>query len=406
MIDTIIIFIILFALSGFFSGVEAGLISISKIKAESLVHQNKKGAKQLLKLKQKPRMMLVTLLLGNNIVNVAASAIAAVLATNIFGSAGVGIATAIITFFILVFGEIIPKSYCTQHAEKVALFSARIILFLQIIFFPVVYPLDRLTKYALKITSKTKSKQISEEEIKLMIDVGFGENLIKKKQKQVLESAFVLDDLTVKEIMTPWKSVFTLPADIPIKEAILEIDENHHSRIPLYKKSKGKISIVGFAHVKDLLPLSKSIEPISKVAKKALVVRESLIIVKLLKEFQDAETHLAIVKDKKGKAIGIVTFEDILEEIVGEIRDETDNSHKKKRHMLYAHGNTSIEHINESLGINLPQKYRTISEFLIDKFQKIPPQGEELILRRRNLKIIILDKDSDIIYKMKISRIK
>ena len=380
------------------------------VKVDSLVNQNKNGANSLRKVKEKPLRMLVTLLLGNNLVNISSSAIAAVFATNLFGSFGLGIATGIMTFLILIFGEIVPKAYCTQHAEKVGLFAGRYVLFLEYLMLPLIYPLEILTKTIVKYASvgkKNKISKISEEEMKLMIEAGFDENIIKKKQRQVLYSAFVLDDLKVHEIMTPWKSVFALPASMPIKLAVPLLEKENYSRVPIYQGGqKRKKKIVGFVHVKDLLPLINSNEPLIKSVKKIIIAPKNMIIEDLLKKFQESQMHIAIVHDKNKKAIGIVTLEDLLEEIVGEIRDETDQKSERKRRMIHAHGNTSLEHINEVLGLNLPLKYRTISEFLNEKLKKIPDVGKEVRFNQDNIKVRILDKEGDILYKLKVSKIR
>ncbi|HEX6068132.1 MAG TPA: hemolysin family protein, partial [Nitrososphaera sp.] len=316
----------LVALSGFFSGMEVALISISKGQLRRIVNEGKKGSKSVEKLKSNPSRMLVTLLLGNNLVNVGAAAVATDLTISIFGSVGLGIATGVMTMVLLIFGEITPKAYCNIHAEPIALRFSRVILGMQYALYPIVRALEGATKGIFQITgSDGTPKPISEEEVRAVIDVGVEEKALQKSEQEMMEDVMEFHDTKVRAIMTPRNKMFSLDARMLLWDALPLINEIGYSRIPIMEETTD--NIVGIVHTRDVL---KAVETktsymmLKDVARKPLFVSMEMGINKLMKEFQGRHIHMAVVVDEHGSTQGLVTLEDIIEELVGEIADETD----------------------------------------------------------------------------------
>jgi putative hemolysin len=371
-------------LSAFFSGLEVALISISKGQLRRIVNEGKKGAKSLEKLKSNPSRMLVTLLLGNNLVNVAAAAVATDLATNFFGSIGLGIATGAMTMILLIFGEITPKAYCNIHAEPIALRFSKVILGMQFALFPLVRALEGVTKGIFQVTgSEEKPQPMSEEEVRAVIDVGVEDKALAKSEKEMMEDVMEFHDTKVRAIMTPRNKIFALDARMLLWDALPLINEIGYSRIPIIEDTKD--NVVGIVHIRDVL---KAVETktsymmLKDVARKPLFVSMEMGINKLMKEFQGRRIHMAIVVDEHGSTEGLVTLEDIIEELVGEIADETDVEAQKIKKLdkqtVVTRGDVEIDDINEALNIHLPKDkdYSTLSGLLHDKLQRIPRKGD------------------------------
>lgn len=376
----------LVALSGFFSGLEVALISISKGQLRRIVIEGRKGSKSLEKLKSNPSRMLVTLLLGNNLVNVAAAAVATELATTAFGDLGLGIATGIMTMVLLVFGEITPKAYCNIHAESIALRFSRVILGMQFALYPVVRGLEGATKGIFQMTGSDETpKPMSEEEVRAVIDVGVEEKALQKSEQEMMEDVMEFHDTKVRAIMTPRNKMFVLDARMLLWDALPLLNESGYSRIPIMEDTKD--NIVGIVHIRDVL---KAVETktsymmLKDVARKPLFVSMEMGINKLMKEFQGRHIHMAVVVDEHGSTEGVVTLEDIIEELVGEIADETDveaqQIKKLDKQTVITRGDVEIDDVNEALNIHLPKDkdYSTMSGLLHDKLRRIPRKGDKL----------------------------
>lgn len=376
----------LVALSAFFSGLEVALISLGKGQLRRIVNEGKKGSKSLENLKSNPSRMLVTLLLGNNLVNVAAAAVATDVATNFFGNIGLGIATGVMTMILLVFGEITPKAYCNIHAEPIALRFSKVILGMQYALYPVVRGLEGVTKGIFQVTgSEEKPKPISEEEVRAVIDIGVEEKALQKSEQEMMEDVMEFHDTKVRAIMTPQNKMFVLDARMLLWDALPLINEIGYSRIPIMEETKD--NIVGIVHTRDVL---KAVETktsymmLKDVARKPLFVSMEMGINKLMKEFQGRHIHMAIVVDEHGSTQGLVTLEDIIEELVGEIADETDfeaqQIKKLDKQTIVTRGDVEIDDINEALNIHLPKDkdYSTLSGLLHHMLQRIPRKSDKL----------------------------
>jgi CBS domain containing-hemolysin-like protein len=371
---------VLIGLSGFFSGLEVALVGVRKSKVIQLLNEGVKGSKALHKLKTNPSWMMSSVNLGNNLVNVGASALATTVSLRLFGDDGLGIAIGIMTFLILVFGEITPKTYCNANSTKIALRYAPILLGFSYIFYPVVKFFEIITRGVVKITgSSYVPPPITEEEIKGVIDQGLAEKAIEKDEMELVHGALKFDDTVIRSVMTPRTKMFTLNAKTILFEALPEINQNGYSRIPIYGASKD--DIVGFIHVRDVLKeLEKDnkMKSLEQISRKPVFVSQEKMVSALLKEMKGRKTHMAIVVDEHGGVEGLVTLEDLLEEIVGEIEDESDLTkptgyERVDKDTIITNGDIDIDTINEIFNTRVPEgdDYASLSGLLHEKLQDI-----------------------------------
>jgi len=298
-----VILAVLIALSGFFSGLEVALVGVSKSKVAQLLKDGKKGSKALHKLKTNPSWMMSSVNLGNNLVNVGASALATSVAIQFFGNDGLGIAIGVMTFLILVFGEITPKTYCNANSAKIALRYAPVLLVFSYVFYPVVKFFEIITKGVVKITgSSYLPPPITEEEIKGVIDQGLAEKALEKDEMELVHGALKFDDTVIRSVMTPRTKMFTLNSKTLLFEALPEINQNGFSRIPIYGASKD--DIVGFVHVRDVLKELENdnkMKSMEQMARKPVFASQEKMVSDLLKEMKGRKTHMAIVVDEYGE---------------------------------------------------------------------------------------------------------
>lgn len=317
----ILILVILLAISAFFSAAEIALFSLSHAKVKNLVDKKIPGAKLIEKLKNQPHELLITILIGNNVVNILAASFATSWAIKAFGDVGIGIATGVMTVVILFFGEIFPKSLAAAHAQTIALLLIKPLYVMYVILKPVAF----LFRFVSKFTAgKKEQKKISEQEIRASALLGLEMGVVEKDEREMIENVFKLNDIRAIDIMTPWKQVSILSADVTAEEALLEIQKSGFSRMPVYEKDEK--NIIGVVHLKDIIEgfnRNKS-TLIKDLIFEAFFITGEERIDHLLQKFQKKGQHLAIIKNFHNQIIGIITLEDVLEELVGEIEDESD----------------------------------------------------------------------------------
>lgn len=323
-----LIFTILIILAGsaLFAGIEAALFSVSLSRAKILAEQKRKGAGSLVAIKENMRRPIAVLVIFTDGFNIVGSMLVGVIASRIFESAGLGIVSAILTFLIIVFGEIIPKSFGENYAEKISLGAAKPLLFLTKIFSPFIWLIEKSTS---RFTKKTKI--VSEEEIRILSHLGHLEGSIEEDEKEMIHKVFLLNDLTAKDIMTPRTVIVAFEGEMTLAEAEDRIYSLNHSRVPVYHKNLD--SVIGVCHARDLLAAlgkGEKNKKISELRKEILFVPETMKADKLLPLFQKQRCHLAIVIDEFGGTSGLVTLEDVLEQLVGEIVDEKDKEVDKR----------------------------------------------------------------------------
>ena len=408
----VVILSALIGLSGFFSGLEVALVGIRKSKVIQLFNEKKKGSKALHKLKTNPSWMMSSVNLGNNLVNVGASALATSLAMRLFGNDGLGIAVGIMTFLILVFGEITPKTYCNANSTKIALRYAPVLLGFSYAFYPVVKFFEIITKGVVKLTGSSYTPPpITEEDIKGVIEQGMAEKALEKEEMELVHSALNFDDTVIRSVMTPRTKMFSLNSKMLLFEALPQINQSGHSRIPIFGDSSD--DIVGFIHAKDVLKeLEQDNEGVSlkEIARNPVFASQEKMVSSLLKEMQGRKTHMAIVVDEHGGVEGLVTLEDLLEEIVGEIEDESDLTRKIGYERIdpdtiITNGDIEIDIINEIFNTKVPEgdDYASLNGLLHERLQDIPQEGDKIEVE--GLRIIVEKVSKNIAQKIRIKKI-
>jgi len=404
--------VILIALSGFFSGLEVALVGVRRSKVQQMLNQKLPGSTSLHKLKSNPSRMMASVNLGNNLVNVASTALATDIALKIFDNGGLAITIGVMTFLILIFGEITPKTYCNANAAKIALKYSRILLAFSYAFYPIVLFFEQITKGIIKLTgSSQEPPRLTEEEIKGVIEQGLEDKAIEKQESELVHGALNFDDIVIRSVMTPRIKMFTLNSKMLLFEALPLINKSGFSRIPLYGKNDDEI--VGIINVRDILKyLEKDQKMISlqQIARKPIFVSQEKKVSDLLKEMQGRKAHLAIVLDEFGGVEGCVTLEDLVEEIVGEIHDESDieksNFQREGGDTIITNGEIEIDELNEIFKSNIPQgdDYASLNGLLHEKLHDIPKEGDRIVID--SLRIIVEKMFNNKPEKIRIEKIK
>ncbi|MFH1456470.1 MAG: hemolysin family protein [archaeon] len=383
MFGEIIILLVLLVFSAFFSGIEIAFFSLSHAKIKTMVNKKLPYADLVDHLKSEPRKLLTTILVYNNMVNIGAAALATSISLRLFGSYGVGIATGIMTVLILIFGEITPKAFATRNAALVARYSAKPLRVLQWILAPVIYIFTKMTSFMLSMQKTKGQPLVTEEELKTMVDIGVQEGEVHEQEKRIIEKVFLFNDILAEDIMTPRTEIICYDANAILKDVIEEIIRGP-SRVPVFNKNRD--NIIGILYVRDVLKAlhkRKTNVTLKSLACEPIFVPESKVINELMKEFQEKHVHMAIVVDEFGGTAGLATMEDIIEELVGEIADETDISKELIKRLdkneILVHGTTEISDVNDFFNVRLPGKGTdTINSFILQKLHKIPRKGVKL----------------------------
>ncbi len=385
----------LFLCSAFFSGSETAYMAVNRVEIRELAHQDDKRAHQVDHLLNDQTKLLTTILIGNNLVNIAASAIATSVAIEIFGSSGVGIATGVVTLLILIFGEITPKSYGNSQAVKYAKRAAPLLLLLERLFAPIIFLFTKMIKFLLG-DDLISSAFLSEEEIRRFVNVSRREGVIKETEREMIQSVFDFDDTLVKEIMVPRIEISCVRKNEGLDGILKKAVETGHSRIPVYETTID--NIIGLIYVKDLLGLLlKNAEKNSSIddfIKPIYFIPESKPINQLLAEMKKRKEHMAIVIDEYGGTAGLITIEDLLEEIVGDIQDEFDLEPTYieivNENELIVDGRIDIDDVNELLPEPLLEEegFETVGGFILHFLNRLPDIGEKLSLDGLEFEII------------------
>lgn len=374
---------ILLCLSALFSASETAMVSLSLARAESLMREGRRGSAALFKLKSEPQRMLIAILIGNNVANIAASALATVFATRHLGSVGPGVAVGILTLVVLIFAEITPKSIATRHAERISLLVAPLMAGFLWLVSPLVWVFMQIANiFDRREGPQAHEPQVTESELISMVAYGEEEGTIEQQERQLIERAFTLTDLTVEDVMTPRQKIFMLDGSRTITELLPALTQARYSRIPLYENDPDDISRV--LHLRDLLPVVTGGEkggPLFELGRPAKFVPERQAVTETIAAFRQEQQHMAIVIDEHGTLKGLVTFEDLLEELVGEIYDESDELPReitpidKNRALL--DGSAELRVLEEYFGIDLPGKPTdSVSRWLLEKLERIPVAEE------------------------------
>jgi putative hemolysin len=407
-IGSLVILAILILLSGFFSGAEIALFSLGEARVRSLHEEGRRGAATLALLKSNPERLLATILVFNNIVNIGAASFATAMALDIFGSQGVAYATGAMTLLILVFGEITPKGFASANNVQVSLFVAPVIYLLGRLMFPIVAPLEALTRWFVYRSNRIGAPSVTEGEIREMTAIGHAEGSIDERERQIIERAFWLDEKRAWDVMTPRVDILAWPSDRPLHAIAEELRQVRYSRIPIFTDTID--DIVGVLHVRDAyeaLVAGQRDIPLGTLAREPLIVPGSISLTRLLSEFQTRRIHMGIVIDEYGGTDGLVTLEDVLEELVGEIVDETDLERQPivriSLHEIEVEGGADVREINQFFDTSFPQlEHRSLNGYILDELGYVPKPGEEV--EREGVVIRVLEATETQVQRARLTR--
>ncbi len=397
---SLIAFLILLILSAFFSGSETAFFSLSRAEVESL--RKKSGGKgTLAKLLEKPKRLLITILTGNTIVNIAAASLAAIFVHNICQrvnfpeTLGLILEIVVVSFLILLLGEITPKFIAVKNAQMVSQRVSTPIRGFQLLFSPLVSLFSAITTVVSKTLGVEKRRIfITEDEIKTLVEVGQEHGELEEDEKEMITSIFEFGETAIREVMVPRIDMVVIEQETPMEEVVTIIREKGHSRIPVYKERVD--NIIGILYAKDILSYlaHKQSEHMSKLVREAHFVPESKKIDEMLREFQAEKVHMAIVVDEYGGTAGLVTLEDVLEEIVGEIQDEFDKElplwEKSEDGTLEVEAKIDLDELNEIMEEDVfptSEEYETLGGFVFHLTGNVPKAGETLEFENYRLEV-------------------
>ena len=395
MLNQVLILLVLLLLSAFFSSAETALFTISQTRARHMAKENIRSHQLIKRMKDDPHKLLTTILIGNNVVNVAASAIATSLTIGMSANYAVGLTTGIMTFLILVFGEVIPKSFATRNNIFIAKLTIFPIYWMSLLFFPIILFLNFIPRITGKI-SRTPSA--TEEELITFVEVVEEQGEIKEEEREMINNVFELDDTSASEIMTPRADMFVVDADTPLDLKV--IAESGFTRIPVIEGDTDHV--VGILNIKDIFmhqAISETPVDVRAIMRPPYFVPENKKLDRLLHQFKARKNHMAIIVDEHGGVSGLITLEDALEELVGEIRDETDKeephiiSKKAKEWMVL--GKSDIEEVNAKIGWQIPEskEYDTFSGFILDRIGRIPEEDEVFAID--GYQVVVMEMDGN-----------
>lgn len=382
----LICLVLLLMLSAFFSSAETALTTVNLIRMRTLAEDGNAKAKRVLAITDNSAKMLSAVLIGNNIVNISASSIATVLAINIFGSVGAGIATGTLTILILIFGEISPKTLATIYADKLALSYSGIISFLMKILTPVIYITNALSLVFLKllrVNPKAGNKAMTEEELRTIVDVGHETGVIESEEREMINNVFDFTDSEAKEIMVPRIDMTFVSADATYQELLDIFRETKYTRFPVYEDTND--NVIGILNVKDLLLVENLADlSIREIMREPFFTYEHKKTAELLRQMQASSINLAIVLNEYGTTEGLITLEDLLEEIVGEIHDEYDANEEDdittiNEHEFIVLGSMNLEDLCDSLDLSMESEdYDSIGGYILEHLDHLPEEGESI----------------------------
>ena len=386
--------------SAFFSSAEAAFISLPKLRIRYLLESGVKRAERLAKLAEKPERFLAIVLLGNNLVNIAAATIGTIIAVSVFGLPwGPVIATAGVTVLVLVFGEVIPKTFGVHHSQRLSIIYAEPLRIMELCFYPLILALERIGLSLTRIVtvSEEDKKLISEGEIRSAINVGESEGVVEEEEAKILQQVLEFTDRPVSKIMVPRTEIAWVEQGTKISDFLNLYTQEHYSRFPVYKDNTD--NVIGLLNAKDVLlkltdgPQSRNTF-IDDLVRPAYFVPEGKHMGELLAEMRDGGHHAAIVVDEFGGIAGMVTLGQLTEEIVGDIHDELTDQERDfivtGESTFQLDGGYRIEEANEELKLSLPVgDYETVAGFILGHLGRIPKQGEHF--KYQNLKFVVTE---------------
>lgn len=386
----LIIIIVLIFLSGFFSSAETAFSTLNRVRMRNLEEEGNKKAARVNKILESYSKMLSAILIGNNIVNLTASSLTTAFVIGVCGNAYIGVGTGILTIVVLLGGEIIPKTWANLNSEKLALAYSSVIYALMKVMTPVIFIVDLLSNGILKLLHVDPNKKmdtITESELKTYVDVSHEDGQIESDEREMIYNIFEFSDTCVKDIMIPRTNMVTVNADESVNDLIKVFHESMYTRIPVYQEDKD--SMIGFVNIKDLfiarISGQKNIT-LKSLLREAYYTYEYKKNADLLLEMREKSMNVAFVLNEYGSTVGMVTLEDLLEELVGEIRDEYDEDEKELIQKIddrsyLIEGSMNLSDINDSIGTSLnSDDYDSIGGIIIGQLDRLPEDNESVVL--------------------------
>jgi len=409
----IVAFLVCLGLSAFFSSAESAFIALPKLRIRYLVESGAKGAEKLARIADKPERMLATVLLGNNLVNIAAATLGTIMALTVWGLPwGPIIATVVVTAIILVFGEVIPKTFAVHHPQRLSLIYANPLRIIELCFYPFILALERIGLRFTRIVtvSEEDKKIISEGEIRSAINVGESEGVVEEDEAKILRQVFEFTDRPVSKVMVPRTEIAWVEQGTKLSDFLNIYTQGRYSRFPVYKDNTD--NVVGILHAKDVLMKltdgsGSRNSVIDDLVRPTYFVPEGKRLGELLAEMRDGGHHAAIVVDEFGGIAGMVTLGQLTEEIVGDIHDELTDQEKDfivtGDSTFQLDGGFRVEEANEELQLHLPSgDYETVAGFILSHLGRIPKEGEHF--KYQNLKFVITEMRGMKIEKVMVTR--
>lgn len=375
-------------LSAFFSSAETAFSTVNRVRLRTLAEENNKGAVRVLGILDQYGKMLSAILIGNNIVNLSASSVMTTFAIKLWGSKAVGIATGILTFVVLMFGEIIPKTWAMQRAEFITLLFSPFIRFLMTVLTPVIYLIDKLSNCILRllhISSEGNNFHITEKELKTYVDVSHEGGVIESEERALIYNVFDFGDTVAKDIMIPRIRMTTVPITATYQELLSTFQSCMFTRLPVYDDDPDHI--IGIVNIKDfILVKDKEKFNLKKILREAYYTYEYKKVSDLLMEIREKSCNIAFVLSEYGATVGMITMEDLIEELVGEIRDEYDADEEEliqetEEGQYLVEGGMNLDDINDALNISLDSEdYDSIGGLFLEKLNRLPEDQETIDL--------------------------
>ncbi len=373
----------LIALSALFSACETALSSVNRVRLKSRADAGHRGAQKALELAERFERTLPAILIGNNVVNIAAASAATLIASSLFGVSGAAVSTVVMTAVILVFGEVLPKSYAKQHSEQVAIAAAPLMRLLVWLLYPLVWLLMALQEGVSRMQKTENQPLVTEEELMTIIEAIEEEGVIDEQKSELVQSALEFDDITAQEVLTPRVDLVAVEVDEPLAQVLDTVMKERFSRIPVYQGTIDEI--IGILHTRDLLEAVVRGGPVElrDLLVPPLFIHKTRRLSSLLTDLQAGRLHMAVVTDDFGGTLGVVTLEDLLEQLVGEIWDEDEEAvplmEKTGEHSFLVRGDMGIEDALEEIGYpvdNLDSEYSTMGGWALERFGRIPQAGD------------------------------
>ncbi|MDD3218162.1 MAG: hemolysin family protein [Lachnospiraceae bacterium] len=401
-VTQLVVLIILLCLSAFFSSAETAMTAVNKIRIQSMAEQGEKRASTLLKVLEDYSKMLSAVLIGNNIVNISASALATTLALHIWGNVAVSLATGVLTLLVLIFGEITPKTLASLHAEQISLSYANVIYALMTILTPVIFIVNKLAGFVLfllHVDPNEKSTTITEHELRTYVDTSHEEGVIESEERQMINNVFDFGDSMAKDVMIPRIDMTFIQVDATYEELMEVFREDRFTRLPVYEDTTD--TIIGIINMKDLLLYDRTNGfSLRHILRDAYFTYEHKRTSSLMLEMRKQSINLAIVLDEYGATAGLITLEDLLEEIVGEIRDEYDEQEEDditeivpgEEYRVLA--STKLDDLNDALDLHLEsEEYDSVGGYIIEQLDCLPLPGQYVRIEgQAELKVEKTDK--------------